>query len=100
MSVHVTESIPSIDVTLGEGGVMELLADDGDGSEACATLRDLVELVLAGGYSERLWYAGDRLVRSKGLLDRGDRQEVIGYRDLLPSVTRRTRQEHRRYEPY
>ena len=100
ISVHLTKAPTSIDVKLGEGGLIELFAGGENDSRVCAELRDLVDLVLAGRYSEWLWYTGDRLVRCRGLLHHGDGDEVIRYRDLVPSLTRRTRREYRRYEPY
>ena len=98
--VHVAQSLPGLDVGLGEGGLIELLPDEGEGGPVDATLRELVQLVLLGRYSETLWYVGDRLVRSRGRLDHGDRVEVTRYRDLLPSLRLRKRRVHRVYEPY
>jgi hypothetical protein len=98
--VHVAESLPSLDVALGEGGLVELLPEEGEDGTVYAALRELVELVLRGRYSETLWYVGDRLVRSRGMLDHGDRVEVTRYRDLLPSLGSRSRRLERCYEPY
>jgi hypothetical protein len=85
---------------MGEGGLIELLPDKGEDGTLLAELRELVELVLRGRYSEKLWYVGDSLVRSKGMLDHGDRVEVTWYRDLLPSLRLRSRRIERCYEPY
>ena len=92
VGVHVEESLPGLDVALGHGGLIELLPEDGESGAVYAALRELVELVLRGRYSEKLWYVGDRLVRSRGMLDHGDRVEVTRYRDVLPSLSSRSTQ--------
>lgn len=98
--VHGAESLPILNVMLGEGGMIELLPEQGNDDAIYSELADIVEVAVQGRYSETLWYAGDRLVRSRGLLNYGDHNEVTRYRDLLPSLTSPSRREERRYKPY
>lgn len=100
ISVHLTDPPTTFDVKLGECGLIEFTATDEDDSGTCAEIRELVELVLTGRYSEWLWYAQDQIVRCKGLLRRMNDIKVITYRDLIPSLTRKTRREYREYKPY
>lgn len=101
LSVHVPEGLGILDVTLGEGGHVELMTEDPDvpDESALAELRRMVRVIVAGEFSEELWYRGDQLVKAKGRISCGADVEVMSWREAFAAPWG-WRKETREYDPY
>lgn len=103
MTIHTTEGVAVVDVTVGRAASFEILLvptavlDENAASE----LEMLTNAVLSGHVREELWFAGDKLVKSKGIIGVG-KAEVSTRRYGLASLFTRAalRRESYTYAAY